>query len=292
MSTFETYWPMDDGPGANTGMLRWRKMARLWAHDGVVRGVGAELRPQYYDPASETWVVGTGAVWVNGFYGEATANKEIRVPGNRGLIVARLRAGAVTLFFKPNDPNPWQDPDGEWEVPLHWLEGDGQWFDRRPFVQPGKGIADLPPRVPRRGFFATGPETEVLVGGGQSPTGGLIMQIFTDWALGWTPGRAYRVSAGIGGVSSGEAYPGTQTRVDLEAYLWDAGPVISRHRLFGPVRIEAAPVVMAGWTAFTLTNAQNCAIQLWYRAEGGGTQPSLRVPAHAAWMEVQDAGTA
>ena len=50
MSQFESYWPMDEGPGANSGVLRWRKMARLWAHDGVVRGFGLELWPVVLRP--------------------------------------------------------------------------------------------------------------------------------------------------------------------------------------------------------------------------------------------------
>lgn len=293
MSAFNTYWPMDDGPGANSGVVRWRKMARLWAHDGVVRGVGGELGLVNWDQGTQEATVQLGAVWVDGFYAENPHDVRLRVPSNVGLVVARLDPGAqrVSLAWKEGPSHgPTPDPDGLWEVPLWYLWGD--WADdRRPFVQPGKGLAELPPHVPRRGHFVTGPVTQVDVGGGTSPTEGHIMSVLMDSVPGWQPGRAYRVSAGIGGVYSGAAYPGNSCRVDLDAWQMDAGPVLRRQRLFGPLRIHPGSVA-AGWTAFTLTNAVNCALQLWYRSDGGGTLPPLRVPAHAAHIEVQDLGTA
>lgn len=287
MSQFESYWPMDEGPGANSGVLRWRKMARLWAHDGVVRGFGLELWPQYYDPASAIWVVGTGAVWVNGFYGEITANKQLSVPGNRGLVVARMdpRWSTVALAFADGRDWPVQDPDGVWEVPLHWLPGDGTWADRRPFVQPGKGLAELPPHVPRRGHFVTGPPTAIDVA-----INGAIFDTWMELVPGWQAGRAYRVSAGIGGVNTPGPGAAPETLCELAVYSFDLGQVVRAQRLFGPLTL-VNDAVAAGWTSFTLVNAVNCHVTVTYRG-GGGSPPPLRVPAHACWLEVQDLGTA
>ncbi len=287
MSAFNTYWPMDDGPGANSGVVRWRKMARLWAHDGVVRGVGGELGLVNWDQGTQEATVQLGAVWVDGFYAENPHDVRLRVPSNVGLVVARLDPGAqrVSLAWKEGPSHgPTPDPDGLWEVPLWYLWGD--WADdRRPFVQPGKGLAELPPHVPRRAVYATGPDTAVDVG-----IGGAIIGTFTDWVPGWVPGRAYRVTAGIGGVNTPGPGAAPEVVCEVDAYQWDAGPVLRTQRLFGPLTL-VNDAVAAGWTSFTLTNAVNCSVQLFYRG-GGGSPPPLRVPAHAAWLEVQDLGTA
>ena len=99
------------------------------------------------------------------------------------------------------------------------------------------------------------------------------------------------MTAGIGGVNTPGPGAAPNTLCEVDAYQWDAGPVLRAQRLFGPLTLDNTSVA-AGWTSFTLVNPANCLIRIVNRGGQGPTPPPMRVPAHAAWLEVQDLGTA
>ncbi len=193
MSTFDDVFPMEE---RTTFAARWRRMARQWCPSGVVRGIGDEMWPVYWDrdwggPGQGALVVGTGAVWVNGFYGEATTTKHVNVPSNVGLVVARLDPGTqnITLVWKEGPSHgPTPDPDGIWEVPLVYLWGD-RWDDMRPKVPPEPELApfEIPPWVPRGGSYALDfPATAIDRPGSNA----IVDFAFLDWAPRVEAGRA------------------------------------------------------------------------------------------------------
>jgi hypothetical protein len=172
MSTvdFDQSWPFDlDGYRAN--MSRWRRMGRLWIHNGVVQGAGSEFEWRGIDLAGQVCYVGPGVGTIEGFYGEAPGQLRVGTPGNDGMVKLRLDYGAqqVQVFFEAwhawHD-DPWA-AHGVMETPLWEVWPDGRVADRRLFVSPDvvTGLETIPDWVPRGHIFhgATGGPTDIPV---------------------------------------------------------------------------------------------------------------------------------
>jgi hypothetical protein len=287
---FDTYFPFDAGPGANTGRARWRQMGRLWLASGVVKGVTTEMNPNFWDAAAQVFHIAPGAVWVDGFYGEATVGKAVPTPGNDGLVVARLRPDTndIILEWRPGARigDELQDPIGWWDVPLFEIWPDGRWADRRRFVSPEPfvGLAEVPPWVPR-GHLWTWPAPDTLVDAGD---GHGILGTYLSWTPGWVAGRHIRVSAR----ATPQAFslagdPGQRWHLDLVVTQHPSGPEWAR--LVVVDSNAGSPVLpgSAGWTSVVLPNAPDCLIQLISFGPGGRV---VRYAPNSCFAEISDMG--
>jgi hypothetical protein len=257
----DTYFPFDAGPGADTGMRRWRKMAPLWLASGVVRGVSQEMNPNYWDVAAQVFHVGLGAVWVDGFYGEATVGKVVATPGNDGFVVAVLDPflQQVRLEFAPGlhgDLDVHNSPDSYWHIPLFEIWPDGRWADRRRYVspEPQVGLAEIPPWVPRGHLYtARGPEVQLDAVDGQQ-----VIAWYLSWTPGWVAGRHIRASARCQVqaffFTGDPAF--TPWHVDLVVTMYPSGVEWARQRLidFNTLRTTG------GWTSLILPGAGDCSL--------------------------------
>lgn len=122
MTIVDNYFPFDGtGPGATATAARWRLMARLWSGSGVVPLFLNSLRPSI---AGSVVTIATGAVWIDGYYGEIDAPKSVSVSGN-GMVVARMDPAArqIALYFVANQTVPVQNLTGNYEIPLMQVTG-------------------------------------------------------------------------------------------------------------------------------------------------------------------------
>jgi hypothetical protein len=195
MSNFDAFWPFDEPEGSlatSVNMTRWRKMANLWCHWGVVSGFGDGFVLREYH--SGRVLIGTGAAWVNGFYGQRENWAWVDTPGDDGMVKVRVDSGAqtMTLFFEAW--HSWhQDPHaahGVFEIPLYEL-WPGRWADRRYLVsnEVVPGLPEIPAWVPKGTVRA---EANV---GADVANGTEVLFVFTDWMPGYAPGRTYRAVA-------------------------------------------------------------------------------------------------
>jgi hypothetical protein len=197
MTNMDAFWPFDEPTegslATSVNMTRWRKMANLWCHWGVVSGFGDGFVLREYH--SGAVLIGTGAAWVNGFYGQRENWAWVETPGDDGMVKVRVDTGAQTmsLFFEA-----WQgwhsDPHaahGVFEIPLYELH-PGRWVDRRYLVSNEivPGLPEIPAWVPKGTSRA-----EALSAAADVGHGGTVMFSFTDWVPGYAPGRTYRVTA-------------------------------------------------------------------------------------------------
>lgn len=292
----DEFFPMAEGPGGDTRMAQWRRMASLWCPAGVVRGVGSELGLAGWAIGEQTMAVAPGACWVNGFYAENTGPYWIGCPSNVGLVVARLDLAAqtVALVFKEGPSHgPTQDPNGLWEVPLVYLWGDSA-EDRRTFVPPPPPpppVADVPERTPRGTLsIQDGPDTEVVVGNGHNV---IVAYPFTS-AL-FTPGRAYRFTAyhDGSGLTANIGEGDGQDRYWCE--LWARDNVHgerSRVPLNQPGRAAMqGGAGNAGTASVVVNDLREGAMGVISIAQAAGTM-LVRLPAWSFRLEVDDAGRA
>jgi hypothetical protein len=144
MGTFDEYYPWDKGFGSAANSARWRKMAQLWAPDGVVAnypvgqsgwGLGATL-------SGGTATVTPGACFIHGYYAEIFAQQAVPV-GASGTIVARadLDNEVCSIIFHSGavDYNGYQQDVHAWEIPL-WLVSSGSLTDLRCFISGGGAV--------------------------------------------------------------------------------------------------------------------------------------------------------
>jgi len=80
-------WPTDGADGSVSSEARWRKMARLWAGNGIAENQGGELAPTL--AAGPTINVAIGAAWLDGHYAELAAPASVPASAN-GLLVVRF----------------------------------------------------------------------------------------------------------------------------------------------------------------------------------------------------------
>jgi hypothetical protein len=146
MTLLDNYFPFDQGPGETASQTRWRSMARLFHPSGVVNGYANQFAATI---ANGIVTVQTGAVWVDGFYGESISNKTVSVTGT-GMIVARMdpTQRQVFIVYVPNQTTPTQNLTGLWEIPLYHVTSGTTLTDIRQYCTP------IPPAVipPARGW--------------------------------------------------------------------------------------------------------------------------------------------
>jgi len=121
MTVVDNYFPFDTGSGATATSARWRLMARLWYGSGVVPSYLNALRPSL---AGSVVTIQTGAVWIDGYYGESDSPKTVGVTG-AGMVVARMdpTARSIACFFVPGQTVPTQNQNGIYEIPLMSITG-------------------------------------------------------------------------------------------------------------------------------------------------------------------------
>ena len=280
MTVFDTYFPLDTGPGANTGQARWRKMARVWCDGGVARGVGGTDGTTsgrefgwrgWWNNQPGHCLIDAGGAWVNGFYGELGITPYrwigLDTPGDHGIIKARLDPvnSQVQIMFEA-----WyglhEDPDGYFEIPLWELQGFGNVIDRRRIVpiEQEFGMAEIPPWVPwGHGGSFVGPAAQVDLVDGQG-----VFSAFLDWTGDYfEAGRDYRITAYAfpTGVPSGLGQYGA----DVVANQWPEGNEVGRRAISFDMH-QAAGQGAPGWTDFTLTNTPNCQIQIITHTQNAG----------------------
>jgi microcystin-dependent protein len=140
MVTTDTYFPFTSGPGAGASFPRWRSMARNFVAggSGVISGYAGQCAPSL---AGTTVTISTGAVWVDGVYGEITTPKNLTISGS-GMVVARMdpTAQQVVVAFVAGQSQPAQSPTGTYEIPLASIQGNSL-TDIRLMLQPTTNLA-------------------------------------------------------------------------------------------------------------------------------------------------------
>jgi hypothetical protein len=277
---FENFWPFEE-PGRQANMARWRRMGRLWIHNGVVQGVGEQFLPRAWEPHNQRFLVGTGAVTIEGFYGATENWTWVSTPGNDGSINARLDPGTQRLELRYDQnwhswhDDPWAS-HGIVETPIIEVWPDGRWADRRLMVSPDivQGLERIPEWVPKgylASWYGPGAASEIA-------PGAYVHYVWLSSAPGWVAGRHVRVSAW----ASASRASGENAWVHFRALAPDQATVIKESRLIFPW--AAAPV--HGYAEFVLPSSQECllAIQV---VLGWGT---LRFEASSCYIEVADLG--
>jgi hypothetical protein len=144
LAAFDEYFPFDRGFGATAATARWRKMAQLWASDGVVAGYLNQLSATI---AGATVTLGTGAVFMHGYYAEVQNPQPIAV-GASGTIVAQVdlvnetcqvyyKDGALDYGASPTAN--YEQSANKWEIPL-WLVSSGVLTDLRTLMGASQGL--------------------------------------------------------------------------------------------------------------------------------------------------------
>jgi hypothetical protein len=139
MSLTDNYFPFDTGPGAGATPDRWRRMARNFYGSGVVPGYLNQCIPSL---AAGVVTIGTGAMWIDGFYGENTVAKTVGVSGN-GMVVGRMDPTGRTIqyLFVPNQTVPSQaGVTGIYEIPIMQVAGGTTGTDIRQFAPPNTNL--------------------------------------------------------------------------------------------------------------------------------------------------------
>jgi hypothetical protein len=246
MSTvdFETFWPFEE-EGRQANMSRWRRMGRLWLHNGVVQGVGDQFIGLNYEAANQRFLVGTGAAFIEGFYG-ATANWTwVSTPGNDGMVKCRLDPGTQQVQICYENwhgfhDDPWA-AHGIVETPLWEIWPDGRFADRRLMVSPDvvEGLETIPGWVPMgRRYEVDGPPGDAEVALGSN-----AVQMNLSWMPGFAVGRSYRV-AGYASVSTGTGW--SNSWAHLRAM--DGATPFRDIRIARPIQ----PPPTQGWGEFVL----------------------------------------
>jgi hypothetical protein len=96
----------------------------------------------------------TGAVWIDGYYGESDSPKTIGVSGN-GMVVARMdpTGRTIAFYFVANQSTPTQSLSGIFEIPIMQITGTtGR--DIRQYSTPSPS-APVHARVFRNGPYTT-----------------------------------------------------------------------------------------------------------------------------------------
>jgi hypothetical protein len=121
MTVVDNYFPFDTGSGASATPARWRLMARLWYSSGVVPGYLNACVPSI---SGSVVTIQSGAMWIDGYYGESDSPKTVGVSGN-GMVVARMdpTARSIAFYYVAGQSVPTQNPNGIYEIPIMQVTG-------------------------------------------------------------------------------------------------------------------------------------------------------------------------
>jgi len=143
---FDEFFPFDPGHGASANSARWRKMAQLWASDGVLNNYLNEMNATQ---AGTQVTVQTGAVFIHGYYAELATQQTFTV-GTNGTIVAQvnmaINSEVINLVYRDgvidygsNPANSYEQDANIWEIPI-WLISAGSLVDLRTKINPATGL--------------------------------------------------------------------------------------------------------------------------------------------------------
>jgi microcystin-dependent protein len=91
--SFDNFFPFDSGAGATASAARWDSMAKWFIPPGVIVGAYNQLSASL---SGTTLTLQSGAVWIQGVYGEDTTTHTVTVTAN-GLVCARLDTVAQVI---------------------------------------------------------------------------------------------------------------------------------------------------------------------------------------------------
>lgn len=116
MTLVDNFFPFDTGSGAGATPARWRLMARTWATSGILPRYLNQMAPTI---AGSVVTIDTGAAWIDGFYGENGAIKNISATGN-GMVVVRADPNSrqIVIAFVANQSVPTQSLVDIYEIPV------------------------------------------------------------------------------------------------------------------------------------------------------------------------------
>jgi len=116
MTLVDNFFPFDTGSGASATPARWRLMARTWATSGILPRYMNQMAPTI---AGSVVSIDTGAAWIDGFYGENAAVKNISATGN-GMVVVRADPNSrqIIIAFVANQMTPTQSLTDIYEIPV------------------------------------------------------------------------------------------------------------------------------------------------------------------------------
>ena len=284
---FDTYFPFPE-PGRQATMPRWRAMGRLWLHDGVVQGVGEQfpVHAGGWNPAEGRILIGTGAAWVNGFYGETANWTWVQTPGNDGMVKVRLDPGAQQVLICYEAWHGWhEDPwaaHGIVETPLWEVWPDGRWADRRHMVSPDvvEGLETIPDWVP----WGSPPDQQWWgpAGAVDVGVGGDALSVFLDWMLDFVPGRTYQVT----GFARATQGPGWSNAWAHLRALTPEGALVKESRLVFPITGSPAQGSALGWGELVLPATAN--LRLAVQVVGGSG--TVHFEPSSCYIEVADLG--
>jgi hypothetical protein len=288
---FDNYWPFE-APPRQADMGRWRKMGRLWLHNGVFQNpAGVNYSPpgngefafHTYEPANSRLLVDSGIAFVEGFYGGTGNWTWVSTPGNDGMVKVRLDlTGAQQLQICYENWHGFHDDPfashGIVETPLFEIWPDGRWADRRLFVSPDvvTGLETIPPWIPqgyRWGSF--GPASMVDVG-----PGGIAAEVNMVWA---PANRLMRIS-GHARASQGDGW----VNAWVHLRLLDNGIPVRDNPIIRPLQWYGANTPTLGWSEFVVPNAGGANFSVAVQVVGGlGT---VRFDPWSCYIEVDDLG--
>jgi hypothetical protein len=128
----DTYMPYDSGPGANVTEDGWRKFAKWFRGDGIIRGAAGNKLNTFGDSSGMQIKIDTGEVWIQGAWGQNAGLKTLPVTNNSSgnaridLAIARNDFVANRIEFDVLQGTPGSTPSApsltqntsKWEVQL------------------------------------------------------------------------------------------------------------------------------------------------------------------------------
>ncbi|HEX3640578.1 MAG TPA: hypothetical protein VHV10_04755 [Ktedonobacteraceae bacterium] len=128
----DTYMPYDSGPGANVTEDGWRKFAKWFRGDGIIRGAAGNKLNTFGDSSGMQIKIDTGEVWIQGAWGQNAGLKTLPVTNNSSgnpridLVIARNDFVANRIEFDVLQGTPGVTPvapiltqnTAKWEVQL------------------------------------------------------------------------------------------------------------------------------------------------------------------------------
>lgn len=116
MTLVDNFFPFDSGSGASATPARWRLMSRTWATSGILPRYLNQMNPTI---AGSVVTIDTGAAWIDGFYGENDAPKNIGATGS-GMVVVRADPNGrqIVIAFVASQTTPTQSLTDIYEIPI------------------------------------------------------------------------------------------------------------------------------------------------------------------------------
>jgi len=134
MTIVDNYFPFDTGPGSTATAARWRLMARVWQGSGVIANYLNNMNPTI---VGSVVTIDTGAVWIDGYYGEIGSPKTVTVTGSQ-VVVARMDPVARQILLT-SVTTLTQTLTGIYEVPIARVTS-GAITDIRQFASGGGAV--------------------------------------------------------------------------------------------------------------------------------------------------------